>query len=152
MQDYDAFFCLGADVLDGYYNVYHSVERIHMASIAAEGKLSTILGFSFNKFPKARVIEEFNKLPSSVKVFSRDPVSFRRFKKAAKTPIQLVSDVAFLLEPKIAYLKERSKDMPEEFVTLIKKCIAGIDDDEKLKNFKTFFEAMVAYNKKYGGD
>ncbi|MBD3352573.1 MAG: type III-A CRISPR-associated protein Csm2, partial [Candidatus Lokiarchaeota archaeon] len=52
--------------------------------------------------------------------------------------------------PKIAYQKGRHKslrDLSEVLDTLIK----NVSNDQTLKGFKEFFEAIVAYHKAYGG-
>jgi CRISPR-associated protein Csm2 len=57
----------------------------------------------------------------------------------------------FLLKPKLTYIKERNS-LPYDFIKTINSLIDGINgDNNRLKNFQTFFEALVAYNKEYGG-
>ncbi len=61
----------------------------------------------------------------------------------------------FMLKPKLAYLEGRTtgrekKDI-EQFVQFFSKLIDNINGDEtRLKHFKEFFEAFVAYNKQKG--
>jgi len=56
-----------------------------------------------------------------------------------------------LLRPKLAYQTGRYsqlRPLKEIIDTLIKE----INNDETLKGFKEFFEAIIAYHKSYGGD
>ena len=100
MKNYDHFCCLGADVLDGYYNEKTSLKRIEMTNIAyKEGLDSRILGFSFNKNPAKSCIKALNNLPEKIKVQARDPSSYKRLRKWLKRKVELTADVAFLLEP-----------------------------------------------------
>ncbi|TNJ40312.1 type III-A CRISPR-associated protein Csm2 [Chlorobaculum thiosulfatiphilum] len=58
-----------------------------------------------------------------------------------------------LLRPKIAYVGGRSDsyDM-KTFVFLLDRLIENLDDNkEKMKQFQSFFEAVIAYHKYYGG-
>jgi len=97
---YQRFYCLGADVLDGYYSDHESCQRIHLVSLAAKtGAHTTILGFSMNNHPTPASIQALTELPRGVRLCSRDPVSMKRLVHYVKRPIELVSDVAFLLRP-----------------------------------------------------
>lgn len=97
---YDRFYCLGADMMDGYYGDIHTWKRLKLVSIAAKMGLDTaILGFSFNQNPTAESIKTLSKLPSSVRLCARDPISQQRLSYRLKRKIDLVADLAFLLSP-----------------------------------------------------
>jgi polysaccharide pyruvyl transferase WcaK-like protein len=97
---YDAFLCLGADMLDGYYKEKTSLTRIQRTLIAAKtGAKSCILGFSFNENPKPSIIKALNALPPEIRLCARDPVSHGRLVSYLNRPVDLVADLAFLLSP-----------------------------------------------------
>ena len=56
-----------------------------------------------------------------------------------------------LLRPKLAYQKGRFEVL-EPLTRVLTHMIKNIDDDESLKGFKEFFEAIIAYHKAFGGD
>jgi polysaccharide pyruvyl transferase WcaK-like protein len=92
--------CLGADILDGRYEVHSSLRRLQVLAVAARlGKQATALGFSFSEHPAPQVVARFRRLPASVRLLLRDPASSHRFETATGRPATLVADVAFLLEP-----------------------------------------------------
>ncbi len=55
-----------------------------------------------------------------------------------------------LLRPKLAYQKGRHEELTD-FQKVFDELIKNIDSEEKLQNFKDFFEAVIAYHKAYGG-
>ncbi len=97
---YESFFCLGADMMDGYYSDKATFSRLKLVSVAAEmGIKSTICGFSFNNKPTSQSVQNFRNLPSSVKLCTRDPLSQQRLISQINRSVELVADVAFLLSP-----------------------------------------------------
>ncbi|MGF1496388.1 MAG: polysaccharide pyruvyl transferase family protein [Elainellaceae cyanobacterium] len=97
---HDIFFCLGADVMDGFYSEKRSILRTELVSMASRlGLKSRVLGFSFNPNPSDKAVCALSNLPSNVDLCARDPVSCERLHKHLKRPITLVADLAFLLEP-----------------------------------------------------
>lgn len=101
ISHYEILYCLGADVLDGFYNKFHSIQRIKMLDMAVmTGAKSTALGFSFNAKPDPDTVETLSKLSSKVRLCARESISQKRLIRLLKRPIELVADVAFLLQPK----------------------------------------------------
>lgn len=91
---------------------------------------------------------EENKLTTSQirKIFS----DIKKLKSYEKNKSELI-----LLRPKLAYIAGRHgrrakgvKDLQE----VIDACVKQIKDDSSFKNFQSFFEAILAYHKYYGGD
>ena len=70
-----------------------------MALAAKTGADTTILGFSFNQQPTAASIQALANLPASVRLCCRDPISHERLTHHLQRPVDLVADVAFLLQP-----------------------------------------------------
>lgn len=102
LREFDRFWCLGADVMDGHYSEAGSLRRVALAHTAAELGLETsILGFSFNEAPSDLVIEALQGLPASVDLIARDPVSHRRLVERVGRPIRLAADLAFGLRPAV---------------------------------------------------
>lgn len=65
----------------------------------------------------------------------------------------------YFLRPKIAYTagrvdggKKEGEDHFSEFAFLLDSTIQKIDTDAKLKEFISFFEAIIAYHKYFGGN
>jgi len=100
VSQYERFYCLGADMLDGYYTDDAALQRLKLVSLAAEtGTDAAILGFSFNDQPTPASIQALRNLPSSVRLCCRDPVSHVRLSRHLQRPVELVADLAFLLQP-----------------------------------------------------
>lgn len=58
----------------------------------------------------------------------------------------------YLLRPKLAYVSGRAdKYGMKKMVALLDDLIPKIDSKEKAKQFKYFFESIIAYHKFYGG-
>ncbi len=97
---YDRFYCIGADVMDGFYSDSRTLRFIELVGLAAKtGAKATILGFSFNKQPTPTSVQALVDLPTSVRLCCRDPISHQRLIHHLQRPVDLVADVAFLLEP-----------------------------------------------------
>ncbi|MBD3214982.1 MAG: type III-A CRISPR-associated protein Csm2 [Candidatus Lokiarchaeota archaeon] len=56
-----------------------------------------------------------------------------------------------LLRPKLAYQTGRFDEL-KPLAMVIDALIKKVGNDETLKGFKEFFEAIIAYHKAYGGD
>ena len=58
-----------------------------------------------------------------------------------------------LLRPKLAFIAGRSDTtrVMKTMIFLLDQLISNVDDVEKLKQFKAFYEAVIAYHKYYGG-
>lgn len=97
---YGYFCCLGADMMDGYYSESSTLFRLKLVELAAKtGAKTSVFGFSVNKSPKSKCIEALKKLPTEVRLFVRDPVSYQRLESYINRPFCLVADLAFLLPP-----------------------------------------------------
>jgi polysaccharide pyruvyl transferase WcaK-like protein len=102
VMQYSHVYCIGADIMDGFYSV--SVPRLltQLSGIAAaSGAKSTIVGFSFNENPARQMIGLFRQISSDTRLCCRDPISHERFEKKIKCSSELVADAAFLLKPRI---------------------------------------------------
>jgi colanic acid/amylovoran biosynthesis protein len=109
--DVGTVVAMGADVLDGSYNVAFSGRQIMLLDLLARGGAdSYITGFSVSQDFHPRVVRLFDALDPSVRINLRDPVSFARFRAASTAPANLVADVAFLLEPRESPRTERIGD------------------------------------------
>jgi len=96
-HNYTYFYCLGADVMDGFYSEKNSRLKIELISLAARlGIKSSIIGFSINKNPELACINAFKKLPRSVRLCCRDAFSQERLASAMGRKVDLCADVAFL--------------------------------------------------------
>ncbi|MEQ9553972.1 MAG: polysaccharide pyruvyl transferase family protein [Coleofasciculus sp. G3-WIS-01] len=99
-SQYERFYCLGADMMDGAYYEAFNCKMLRLVSLAAEmGVNSAVLGFSFNEKPTLASIEALRHLPPSVRLCARDPVSQKRLTYHLNRPIELVADLAFMLKP-----------------------------------------------------
>lgn len=98
---------MGADVLDGSYNVAFSGRQLMLLDLLARGGAdSYITGFSVSQDFHPRIARLFDALDASIRINLRDPVSFGRFQRASAASSHLVADVAFLLEPRHSPLTE----------------------------------------------
>lgn len=99
LTGYKRIYVLGADILDGVYNLPDAIKRIRLAGVCSEqGQDSRIVGFSLNENPHPAVLQEFKRL-KNVPLFLRDPLSYERAKRLIGGDVRLSADVAFLLEP-----------------------------------------------------
>jgi polysaccharide pyruvyl transferase WcaK-like protein len=94
----DRLYVIGADVMDGYYTPGVSRQRLLLINAFAKAGITCcITGFSFNEAPSPSVVEEFKRLPLSVRVCLRDAVSLERFERIVGRSAVLVADLAFLV-------------------------------------------------------
>lgn len=138
-QQYTHFVVPGADVMDGYYSEASPLLKFRLISLAhAIGLNCSILGFSFNSKPKPTCVNAFKKLPLDVAIYARDPLSKTRFENHIKRDISLVSDLAFLLKPKIAKSVTNEAKLWIEQERKQGKIIIGINPNKTLaKNLNT---------------
>lgn len=100
VSSYDRFYCVGADVMDGFYSETRTLHFLNLVALAAKtGADTTILGFSFNEHPSLAAIQALANLPSNVRICCRDPISHKRLTQHLQRPVDLVADAAFLLHP-----------------------------------------------------
>jgi polysaccharide pyruvyl transferase WcaK-like protein len=97
---YDAFFILGADIMDGYYRKQVASRLLMAADLAARNGIpTTILGCSFNDKPALDLVEDYSRLSPAVALNIRDEISLERIRAFAPVKAQLVADSAFNLPP-----------------------------------------------------
>lgn len=100
LLNYQRLFVLGADILDGAYNLPDALKRVRLASLcAAQGMDARIIGFSLNDNPHPEMLAEFRRR-NNVRLYLRDPLSYERATRFIGGDVHLSADVAFLLEPK----------------------------------------------------
>ncbi len=100
MKHYSHFYCIGADVMDGFYGDTGTLRLTKLTQLAAKtGAETTILGFSFNQNPTPIAVQALKELPSKVYLCARDPISHQRLIQHIQRPVELVADLAFLLPP-----------------------------------------------------
>jgi len=100
IYQYDYFYVLGTDVLDGGYSIKDSLDRIRVGKILNQIGLSlSYISFSINKHLSEEIINELSDLPDNVRLICRDPVSQRRLRKLIDRDVDLSSDIAFVLQP-----------------------------------------------------
>lgn len=101
-QSYGRVYCIGADVMDGFYSIEICDFLTGLLNLAASaGAQTTLVGCSFNQRPKQAAVSALRKLPGSIRICSRDPVSQRRMQLALKRDTLLVADAAFLLTSQV---------------------------------------------------
>lgn len=90
---------VGADIMDGAYNAGASVRRSNLALLSArQGIDSRILGFSWNGAAKRSAVEALKRASvAGVKLFLRDPVSFRRARRDGLINLVEAADTVFSL-------------------------------------------------------
>ncbi|MDO8768800.1 MAG: polysaccharide pyruvyl transferase family protein [Burkholderiaceae bacterium] len=97
-SEFDSIMIVGADTMDGHYSLLNSSRLWVVAdSVARLGKISTILGFSFNSTPALRIINLIKNVSFKVNVLLRDPVSHGRFEKITGRQARCAADAAFQL-------------------------------------------------------
>lgn len=100
LRDVAEFGVLGADVIDGSYSEDVALSRLRLLTMAALcGVTARLLGFSFFRPASDNIVQAFRALPSSVKLFARDPISQARFMASTGCKALCVADLAFLLPP-----------------------------------------------------
>ena len=102
VNNYDRFYCIGADVMDGYYAEVRTLCILKLVALAAKTRVkTTILGFSFNQQPTPSAVKALTELPPDVRICARDPFSYQRLTQYLTRPVNLVADVGFMLQPAV---------------------------------------------------
>tara|TARA_R110002060_G_scaffold55433_3_gene65976 strand:- start:92 stop:1324 length:1233 start_codon:yes stop_codon:yes gene_type:complete len=95
----ESVYLIGADVMDGFYSIMRSINRLTILKLAAEFcQDSRLLGFSFNAEPEEKVLNFFKKCSGKFKIQPRDPISSERL-TAHGIENKCVADLAFMLKP-----------------------------------------------------
>lgn len=140
LRESSEVYCLGADVLDGRYDVRSS--RLRLALVLDAAKVcprTTILGFSLHPAIEPACVQAFRALGERVDLCLRDPVSFEVARGLGLSRIRQTADVAFLLAPektvrtaKIESWIRGERDMGRRVIGLnVSKQILGKDDDTR---------------------
>ncbi len=106
---YSHFYCIGADVLDGFYTEKESLFLIKTTALLARMGLKTsIINFSFNLEPTYACAKALKRLPKSVRFVARDVLSKKRLEGLIDRKVLLGADIALLLEPSkdLSYLQQ----------------------------------------------
>lgn len=100
--NFDAVVAIGADVIDGVYEVDAPSKIVVALDIAVRmGVPATILGASFSKRPDPRLKPFFDQLHADVRVCIRDALSLERLGAFTTKSGELVADTAFMLQPDV---------------------------------------------------
>lgn len=92
---------IGADVLDGVYNIHIVFKRLRVLRMLHRfGVRTRIFGSSWSETPAEPVIA-FLRKARWLDLHARDPISQARMEAALDRPVTLVADLAFLLHPEI---------------------------------------------------
>jgi len=151
LRESSEVYCLGADVLDGRYDVRSS--RLRLALVLDAAKVcpkTTILGFSLHPAIEPACVQAFRALGERVDLCLRDPVSFEVARGLGLSRIRQTADVAFLLEPeetvrtaKIESWIRGERDMGRRVIGLnVSKQILGKDDDTRQTAIAAHREAV----------
>ena len=90
---------IGADCMDGYYNINVSFILMAIASLCQKNGVSyNLLGFSFNSKPSFLLKLCYHFCSPEVVFNIRDYYSLQSFKKFTSKRVRLVADMAFLLD------------------------------------------------------
>ena len=101
----ESVYLIGADVMDGFYSIMRSINRLTILKLASEFCRDTrLLGFSFNAEPEEKVLNFFKKCSGQFKIQPRDPISSERLTAHGIKNI-CVADLAFMLKPDISLRK-----------------------------------------------
>lgn len=92
---------IGADILDGVYNVHIVFKRFKILRVLHRlGVQTRVFGSSWSETPAEPVIA-FLRQATWLQLLARDPISQARMEAALDRPVALVADLAFLLKPEI---------------------------------------------------
>ncbi|MEB3357776.1 MAG: polysaccharide pyruvyl transferase family protein [Synechococcales bacterium] len=99
-QRYQQVFCLGADMMDGYYANSDTLRITQLLSLAHRaGAETSLISFSFNNQPTPATVAALHDLPGAIRYTVRDPLSYQRLKRHLTRPLTLTADLALLLQP-----------------------------------------------------
>lgn len=86
------------------------------------------------------------------KVFS----AVKKIEMKVKMGEELQLNELIMLKPKLAYVAARAPDQrranTEKLKDVLTQAIGLVDDKTKFQNFVSFFEAILAYHKAFGGE
>ena len=92
-----SFRVVGADIMDGAYNLRASARRATLAYLAATaGVPSAVLGFSWNTRPERAALRALTRASQAgVRLMLRDPLSAERARADGLQNVELVADTVF---------------------------------------------------------
>lgn len=114
---FERFIIVGADTLDGSYNIPKNITWLKIANaVAYIGLPTSIVSFSFSKDPKPEVVKEIKNSHPKVNFYSREEFSRGRFETATQRSCNLSADLAFLMQPytDIPRIKEIAKQLEDK--------------------------------------
>lgn len=99
LRNAESVYMVGADSVDGTYSQTQSNGKLDNAGLAASiGVPTSVVSFSINRLSN-ETCERLHRLPPSVKLVPRDPVSYQRLCDAGITPSNLGADLSYLVRP-----------------------------------------------------
>lgn len=147
---YSHFVVIGADVLDGAYGAYNSIQRLRFLNIAAKmGVKTAITGCSFNGTKDSRIRRLLITAEKSGTVINaRDRVSFDRLRLFLKNTKE-VADLAFLVDAekyaiadRIATIRNRAENWKKTNGNIIGINLCGWHIKDKDIFFDRFISAL----------
>jgi colanic acid/amylovoran biosynthesis protein len=95
-REMKSFSVIGADVMDGYYNVRESVNRLFLLRVINLLGIETrITGFSWSPNAKDAATDLLRKISTQTKLCVRDPNSVRRLNSLRISTVTEVADLVF---------------------------------------------------------
>ncbi|MEH6648951.1 MAG: polysaccharide pyruvyl transferase family protein [Motiliproteus sp.] len=98
---YKALYIIGADTLDGSYDIGKNLFWLDIANYAVKvGIPVNIISFSFSSNPDLRVVKKIHTIDKRVVFVSREVYSKERFEFTTGVPCILAADLAFIMKEK----------------------------------------------------
>jgi CRISPR-associated protein Csm2 len=127
----------------------------------AEGVKGSVFKDNFDEILKMSKTDKLDNLLNSIEEFAGRPKESQKLGACVTTSqLRNVYDKAKkatepnglkLIRPNLAYIAGRDKGIEvQKFLAFLDLLIQEVKNHDQLKEFKTFFEAVVAYHKFYG--
>ncbi len=115
-------YVIGADCVDGHYSLQLSLSLIGAADAGAHaGAIATIAGCSYSESPEQATADAIRNMHPDVHLYGRDPRTVERFKRLAGRDSELVTDLAFMLQP----AEPKTPNAPEDLAWIKARRDAG---------------------------
>ncbi|WP_273477127.1 polysaccharide pyruvyl transferase family protein [Faecalicoccus acidiformans] len=102
VSQFERFYVLGADIMDGHYSNYSVIFPIQLCRILSKLDIKTnIISFSYNSHPTKYSKFLFKYLPNNIRISCRDFVSLDRLKKITNHDIECYPDIALTMPPSL---------------------------------------------------
>lgn len=112
------FAVVGADIMDGRYNLRSSLGRLSALRVAVRlGVPARVLGFSWSEAPAETAAAALRGLNGSVRLLARDPRTASRLREAGVAGVEEVSDIVFS-SSRIAHSPEQREVAPDPFIVI----------------------------------